>query len=230
MLAERQLRRGAPAAALETARAYSARFPENYILGMLHAKALLANGRYREGAAKLAGLRVIPYEGSIEGRRLYRETHLMLAVEALKRKDATAARREVDAARLWPENLGAGKPYPADVDERLEDFLAAQGLAQRGRTEDASTLLQQVAGFTGRQRERGAGTLVHALSLKQAGRDAEGQKLLAEWTARDPAGALVAWAARAYVGDVGPLPDGAGEEARVLAAWLAPRSPGSVSE
>jgi tetratricopeptide (TPR) repeat protein len=230
MLAERQLRRGAPAAALETARAYSARFPENYILGMLHAKALLANGRHRESAAKLAGLRVIAYEGSIEGRRLYRETHLMLAVEALKRKDATAARREVDAARLWPENLGAGKPYPADVDERLEDFLAAQGLAQRGRTEDASTLLQQVAGFTGRQRERGAGTLVHALSLKQAGRDAEGQKLLAEWTARDPAGALVAWAARAYVGDVGPLPDGAGEEARVLAAWLAPRSPGSVSE
>ncbi len=52
MLAERQLRQGAVAPALETARAYAARFPENYILGMLHAKALLANGRYRGRARR----------------------------------------------------------------------------------------------------------------------------------------------------------------------------------
>ena len=126
--------RARPRAALETAAAYAARFPENYILGMLHAKALLANGRYPRERAKLARLNVIPYEGSIEGRRLYREAHLMLAVEALKKGDTRGAQREMDAARLWPENLGAGKPYPENVDERLEDFLAAQGLARRGRS------------------------------------------------------------------------------------------------
>ena len=142
----------------------------------------------------------------------------MLAVEALQKGDGAAARREVDAARLWPENLGAGKPYPENLDERLEDFLAAQVPAPRGRSADASALLQKVTGFTGR--ERGAGTLVHALALKQAGQQAEGLKVLADWTARDPGSALAAWAARAYAGDVAPLPDGAGEEARVLAAWL----------
>ena len=219
-LADRQLRTGASARGLETAAAYAARFPENYILGMLHARALLANGRYSESAAKLSRLNVIPYEGSIEGRRLYRETHLLLAVEALRKGDTAATQREVDAARLWPENLGAGKPYPADVDERLEDFLAAQGLARRGRAAEASALLQKVAGFTGRQRERGAGTLVHALALKQAGQEAEGRKLLADWSARDSRSALAAWATRAYAGDVAPLPEGAGEEARVLAAWF----------
>jgi hypothetical protein len=144
----------------------------------------------------------------------------MLAVEALQKGDGAAARREVDAARLWPENLGAGKPYPENLDERLEDFLAAQGLARRGPSAEASALLQKVAGFTGRQRERGAGTLVHALALKQAGQEADGRKLLADWTARDPGSALAAWATRAYAGDVAPLPEGAGEEARVLAAWL----------
>ncbi len=219
-LADRQLRTGATARGLETAAAYAARFPDNYILGMLHARALLANGRAREAAAKLARLNVLPYEGAIEGRRLYREAHLMLAVEALKKGDARAARRETDAARLWPENLGAGAPYPADRDERLEDFLAAQGLARRGPSPEASALLQEVAGFTGRQRERGAGTLVQALALKQSGQDAEGRKLLADWTARDPESALAAWASRAYAGAPGPLPAGAGEEARVLAAWL----------
>ena len=39
-------------------------------------------------------------------------------------------------ARLWPERLGAGKPYPADVDERLEDVLAAW--VQRGNAVDTS--------------------------------------------------------------------------------------------
>ncbi|HUL77802.1 MAG TPA: DUF5107 domain-containing protein [Vicinamibacteria bacterium] len=218
MLAERQLRRGDAAAALETARRYSRQFPENYILGMLHAKALLANGLHRQGADLLARLQVIPYEGSIEGRRLYREAHLMLAVEALKRGDGTGARHEVDLARLWPENLGAGKPYPADVDERLEDFLAALCLARRGRSREAEAALKNVADLAGRG--RGAGFLLQALALKEAGRAAEGRTLLAEWSTREPANPLAAWAVRAFDGAASAPPDTAGEEARVLAAWL----------
>src|SRR5512147_3004797 len=183
LLAERQLRRGAKAAALETAGRDAAQFPANYILGMLHARALLASGRYRESADRLARLDVIPYEGSIEGRRLYREAHLMLAVEALRKGDRRTAQREVDAARLWPENLGAGKPYPENVDERLEDFLAAQVSAHRGGVAPAEKP-QKVDGYGGRG--RGAGPLVDALALKQAGREAEGRKLLADWSAYEP--------------------------------------------
>jgi tetratricopeptide (TPR) repeat protein len=220
MLAERQLRRGAAAAALETARRYAAQFPANYILGMLHAKALLANGRYRESAGVLSRLQVLPYEGSVEGRRLYRETQLMLAVEAFRKGDAGGALRSIDAARLWPENLGAGKPYPENVDERLEDFLAAQTLARRGRSTDSAALLQRILDYGGR--ERGAGTLVHALALRQVGRESDGRQLVADWSARDPASALAAWAARAYEGQADPPPDASGEDARVLAAWLAP--------
>jgi hypothetical protein len=220
MLAERQLRQGAPAAALETARRYAAQFPANYILGMLHVKALLANGRYRESADRLARLDVIPYEGSIEGRRLYREAHLMLAVDALRKGDRRGALRETSAARLWPENLGAGKPYPDDVDERLEDFLAAQALAGRGDSAEAAEMLGKVGTYAGR--ERGAGTLVSALALRQAGREAEGRRLLADWSAREPRSAVAAWALRAYDGQVGPPPETAAEDARVLAAWLAP--------
>ena len=77
---------------------------------------------------------------------------------------------------------------------RVLAVLAAQGLARRGPSAEASALLQKVAGFSGRQRERGAGTLVHALALKQSGQEADGRKLLADWTARDPGSALAAWA------------------------------------
>jgi len=217
MLIERQLRRGAAAAALATARRYSRQFPGNYILGMQQAKALLANGLHREGADLLARLEVIPYEGSIEGRRLYREAHLMLAVRALKKGNGSAARREVDAARLWPENLGAGKPYPADVDERLEDFLAAQCLLRRDRSVEGNDLLRKVTGVGGR--EHGTGLLVRALALKQLGRAAEGRTPLAEWAARDP-GALATWCLRAFDGAASAPPEPGGEEARILAAWL----------
>ncbi|MBN1444153.1 MAG: DUF5107 domain-containing protein, partial [Planctomycetes bacterium] len=218
MLIERHLHRRAPAAALETARLYCARFPDNYILGILHARALLAGGRHREAADLLAGLQVLPYEGATEGRRLHREAQLMLAVEALREGDADGALRAIDAARVWPENLGAGKPYPEDVDERLEDLLAAQCLSRRGASAESDAMLRRIAASGGR--ESGAGNLVRALALRQTGREAEGRKLLDDWSARAPGDALAAWASRAYDGQVGPAPESAGDEARVLAAWL----------
>jgi predicted Zn-dependent protease len=218
MLVERQLRQGTPAIALETARRYCAQSPDNYILGMLHAKALLAEGHHQQAAERLARLQVLPYEGATEGRRLYREVHLMLAVESLRNGDAAGALRSIEAARLWPENLGAGKPYPEDVDERLEDFLAAQALSRRGDSATASKLLQQITTIGARR--GGAGLLLHALALKQSGRVTEGRQLLDDWCARESANALAAWAARAYNGPVGPPPNTAGDELRVLAAWL----------
>ncbi|MBN1444457.1 MAG: DUF5107 domain-containing protein [Planctomycetes bacterium] len=218
MLLERHLRRRAPAAALETARRYCARFPDNYILGMLYARALLESGLHRDAADLLARIRVLPYEGATEGRRLHREAQLLVAVEALREGDAEEALRAVDRARVWPEHLGAGKPYPEDVDERLEDLLAAQCLSQRGRGAESEALLRGIASSSGRG--SGAGDLVRALALRQIDRESEGRKVLEAWAARRAGDALAVWAARAYDGDVGPAPDTAGEEARVLAAWL----------
>ena len=57
------------------------------------------------------------------GGRMYRETQLMLAIEKMRAKDYNAALKFINAAKLWPENLGAGKPYQEDIDERLEDWL-----------------------------------------------------------------------------------------------------------
>jgi hypothetical protein len=142
----------------------------------------------------------------------------MLAVEALRKGDAAAARREVDLARQWPENLGAGAPWPADRDERVEDLLAAQAAARAKKPAEAQALRERAARHEGR--ERGAGALAEALALKQAGKDVEGRAVLAAWTARAPQSAIATWAAAAYEGTVAPLPEGATEAARVLAAWL----------
>ena len=117
------------------------------MLGMLHAKSLLLNQRYAEADDALATLNVLPYEGATEGRALYREAQLMLgAADARAGKWAEAAKR-VAAAREWPEHLGAGKPYPENVDERLEDWLQAQCLDRLGRAAESRAILDRLGPF-----------------------------------------------------------------------------------
>ena len=132
-LAERFVSDRAFPEALEIAGRYSRALPTNYILGMLHARTLLLNDRVADAAAILGTLAVLPFEGSTEGRTLYREAQLRLAAQVFQAGDAAGAARRVAAAREWPERLGAGKPYPDEVDERVEDWMAAQCLERTGR-------------------------------------------------------------------------------------------------
>ena len=148
LLTERFIEDKAFGPALDTATRYFTASPANYMLGMLHAKALLLNQRYAEASDALAKLNVLPYEGATEGRALYREAELMLAAaDARAGKWAEAAKR-VTAAREWPENLGAGKPYAADVDERLEDRLQAQCLERLGRVAESRAILDRLGPST----------------------------------------------------------------------------------
>ena len=100
MLADRQLRQGQAAAGLETARRYAAQFPQNYILGMLDARALLANGRYQDGAAKLAAAERHPLRGLDRGPA------------ALPRGPPHAGRRGVEEGRHPPRAARGGRGPP----------------------------------------------------------------------------------------------------------------------
>jgi tetratricopeptide (TPR) repeat protein len=148
LLAERYLEDRAADKALDVAARYSRQSPGSYILGMLEAKCLLRAGRVEEAAARLGRLDVLPYEGSTEGRALYREAQLLLGAKAWKGGRTADALRYVSAARDWPENLGAGKPYPEEADERLEDWLEALCLDKLGRPADAQRLRDRVAATT----------------------------------------------------------------------------------
>ena len=142
LLAERQLEAGDAASAVATATRYHAHFPASYILGMTRVRALEGAGRYAEADTVLGALSILPYEGSAEGHALYREAKLMLAVDAMGARRWDDARRHVAAAREWPERLGAGKPYDADLDERLENWLGAD-IARRADAAEAARLVRQ---------------------------------------------------------------------------------------
>ncbi|TKC06220.1 DUF5107 domain-containing protein [Pedobacter frigoris] len=120
---------------------------ENYIVGMLYAKTLLLNKRYSECSELLTGINILPFEGATIGRELYREAKLMQAMEKMQSKDYTTALIFIKDARKWPQNLGVGKPYQENVDERLEDWMTYLCQQRTGKTQEAETSLQKIIQF-----------------------------------------------------------------------------------
>lgn len=139
--------------AMALAEKYYRKNPSHYIMGMLLAKTMLLNKKYSDAAVILDKIVVIPYEGATDGRRLYKEAHLMLCVDAMKNKNYKRAIAEITLARQWPERLGVGKPYDEDIDERLENFLLYQCFTKSGNKAKARNALEEIrhnksAGFT----------------------------------------------------------------------------------
>ena len=143
-----------------------------------------------------------------------------MAVAEIMAGRSDAALRRVTAARDWPEHLGAGKPYPEDVDERLEDWLAAQCLEKQGRSADARALLERLA--TSGRAKPGLGRLLAALAAKATGGQASGERALAEWAGQQSDPRVADWGRRLFAGERPAWPAGASstEESRVLAEWI----------
>lgn len=125
IVAELLLATGDSVEALTLTTRYASRYAQRTPVALLHARALLRVGRVADAVTWLDKVEILPAEGAAEAHVLYREANLRLAIERFAARDTHAARTLVAKARAWPERLGTGKPYAADVDERLEDWMDA---------------------------------------------------------------------------------------------------------
>lgn len=128
--------------ALAVSESYHKAHPENYILGMNHARLLLLNQNYSEAEKILSGLVILPFEGATDGHKYYEQAKLMLAYEALVKKNNKIAQQKIDESRLWPKQLGVGEPYPNEKQEILADWLEAQ---LNKNTEKSKSLIKKIA-------------------------------------------------------------------------------------
>ncbi|MDL2142042.1 DUF5107 domain-containing protein [Flavobacterium tructae] len=133
--------------ALATAAPFYKKHPQNYLMGMLYAKTLLLNKKYTVADAFLTQLEILPFEGATAGRQLYHEAKLMQALAEMKNKQYKKALQLISDAKLWPENLGVGKPYDEDIDERLENWLNYQCYMSLGDADKAKSALQNIIAF-----------------------------------------------------------------------------------
>jgi tetratricopeptide (TPR) repeat protein len=146
---------------------------------------------------------LLPNEGNQEGRALYKQNQLMLALQVVEGKDCRQALEHIAAARAWPENLGAGKPFDADIDERLEDYLEAACSEQLGQTAEAARLWTKIVHYPPEATTAiPANTLVLALALRELGKPSAAESVLQSWLQREPGSRLARWCLDAYHGDV----------------------------
>ena len=100
---------------LKTAQEGYERYPTVNPIQMAYAKALIMSRRFAEAASFLETVRILPSEHSDNAHALWVEAWKGVEADALKTGDAAGAERARCRAAEYPENLGAGKPYPDDA-------------------------------------------------------------------------------------------------------------------
>lgn len=193
---------GAAEKALQLAAAAYKDFSGNYLIGAIKANALLLNGKYAEAKKLLQSIDILPSEGASSGIALYKETLLKLALLEMNKKNYKEALNEISAARIWPENLGAGKPYATEVDERLEDWLAYRNFIQLGDTLAAQQMLDKILVFNiyqdNQKIQNSVNNLVSVWALKQKGKNMAAENILQKWLDQEPGNELAIWVSKAY--------------------------------
>ncbi|MBL7849939.1 MAG: DUF5107 domain-containing protein [Cyclobacteriaceae bacterium] len=195
--------------ALRVAQDYDKRLPNDFRIRLLMAKAHLLNSNYPACNEVLSKTNVLPYEGSTEGHALYREAWLMQAIAKIKAKKYADALVMIANARLYPANLGVGKPYDENIDSRIESFMEGMCHEAMKRTDKAAAAWSAVTKQTA---VPGINNLVSAWALRKQGKSAEGEALLKSWAGPKPS-AIANWCLDVYEGkaaawEFGPEPDG----------------------
>src|SRR5690606_29415977 len=108
-LARTLSRQGKGAEAVKTLKKYYDAQAGNYIVGLAYVRLLMDQSDYQGAESVLNRLHILPFEGATDARNYYRKTKLMLAEDALSRKQYDKALAKIREAEEWPEQLGVGK-------------------------------------------------------------------------------------------------------------------------
>jgi predicted Zn-dependent protease len=189
--------------ALAVAESFYSAHAENYIMGMLYAKTLLLNKKYAAADALLSMLQILPFEGATLGRQLYHEAKLMQAVAAIRKKEFKKALQFISAAKLWPANLGVGKPYDENIDERLENWCSYICYTDLQNKPAAAQALQNIIAFTPKTDNTvinflPANHLVSAWAIEKTSGADKALEWLKQQAALYPANKIIRWSLQVY--------------------------------
>lgn len=166
--------------------------PNDYRFAIPYAKALYRFEKYEECISILDEIEVLPFEGASNGRVLFRDAHIMSAIESIEQNELSKAITHLDNARLWPENLGAGKPY--ETDELLEDYLELLVRQRMNQSEKSTVLLKKInIEFEQKEKIENPNIIIKALILRENGKNKEALSVLQTWSSSSPNNDLANW-------------------------------------
>ncbi len=178
--------------ALELSSAARDKFPSSDALQYTYAKCLLADGQYSASLNELENMVILPYEGAGFGRVTYRQAAIMESLQHFRENNIEQALVSIEKARLWPENLGVGRPY--QVDDRVEDFLKAKYLMHSNQGEEAKVLLDNIITFSQDRTGRNNSTdFLYLVVLRNRGKAGELNNFLSSWQRSAPNDPVLRW-------------------------------------
>lgn len=169
--------------ALENAQAAYKEFPENPVIGIDYAKSLLDAGKFGACLQVLDKIQILPQEGAREGHNVYVVANLAQALTFAENKKYNDALKALGKGRLWPENLGTGKPHEPDT--RMNDYLAAYCETQLGHDQKFRQYVQNITDYTlNASKESNRNALSNYLGVKllrDSGKLESASKFLEAW-------------------------------------------------
>jgi hypothetical protein len=212
-LSEFYLEKSEDTKALSIAEPYYKKHTDNYIIGMLYAKCLLLNKRYADADKLFSSLHVIPFEGATDARELYRQAMLMQAVQNIKGGRYRKALEFIARAKLFPENLGSGKPYDEDIDYRAEDYLTAI-CDERLHKKENEELLKKISLFPETKGGYKTNMIVQAWAVRKITNEKTASEIFEKQLGSEKNIAFVRWARAVF--HHGQIPPYAGKDGNML--------------
>ena len=129
--------------AYETAKRYNKLYPHNGALNVQYALTMVNTGRYAESHRLLEGSQILPYEGATYSYTIYRMSYIYEAISLILQGKGDAARKCVAKSKIWPENLGVGRPYDDVLMMKMNNYSLENLLdkcSTLGKTEAARLL------------------------------------------------------------------------------------------
>ena len=187
-----------PKKAVTILESYRKQAKDNSYINLLLAKAYLEAKQYNSGIRLMNQTKVLPNEGSIEGRNVWRETHLLYAIQWIEKGKLKKAKHNISEAKRWPENLGVGKPYNDSLDERLEQLLLSYITDLDKEKQVLHTAIQQ---HSLSQQPDACVNIFTVLLRHKAGQNTYAKKYFQTWKISSPTSQGRRWAEAIYNGE-----------------------------
>ena len=114
--------------AYNTASEYNRLYKTNGALNVQYALTMVHTGRYADAHKVLDKSEILPYEGATYSYDIYHRSYIFEAISLILKGKGAAACKCIEKSKLYPENLGVGKPYDDVIAKKnnnysLEKFL-----------------------------------------------------------------------------------------------------------
>jgi Tfp pilus assembly protein PilF len=180
--------------------------PDNPALRIQYAIAQINNGLYAKSLKTLEGMTILPSEGASQGKVVFEQASLFLAMDLMKNKKYGEAIKMIEKSKEWPENLGVGKPYVVDV--RIQDYLNIFCLEKLNRANEGEVLRKSIIDYTNEHSSPSFNNILALKLLKEKGeKDAANALIQKIDKSGMSAGPVHQWVIAAYNNDQAKISD-----------------------